>query len=154
MLRKILGASRQRSQRAADVATNSTSTQSDTESGDLQTTASESEWQETWAEFMKRATHIAEGHARRAKVTDWLVGQRWRKFCLAGHMARRSDGRWTTKFLSWEPVGGSRTRGHPKMRWTDAITNFCKRAASSDNWIALAQDRDVWNNLATIFAGE
>ena len=52
--------------------------------------------------------------------------------------ARRADGRWTFKLLSWVPwfrITASRHVGRPNMRWDDAIA----RLAAGD-WIHEALD--------------
>ena len=75
-------------------------------------------------EWVSRATRIAEEHMRKAGVDDWVAAQRKRKWDYAGQVARREDGRWSTKLLAWEPAEGKRKRGHPKLRWRDDLDAF------------------------------
>eukprot|EP00973_Karenia_brevis_P079033 10967489-Karenia_brevis.AAC.1 len=66
-----------------------------------------------WVEWVQRATHTAEEHLRRCGIEDWVTAQRRKKWRWAGHLARRADGRWSTKLLEWTPVDGFRNPGHP-----------------------------------------
>eukprot|EP00973_Karenia_brevis_P002922 398683-Karenia_brevis.AAC.1 len=50
-------------------------------------------FEESWHEWICRATHVSEAAAAKFNVTDWVREQRIRKFNLAGHTARRHDGR-------------------------------------------------------------
>ncbi|CAH2269023.1 jg16047 [Pararge aegeria aegeria] len=43
------------------------------------------------------------------------------KWQWAGHIVRRSDGRWGPKLLEWQPRTGKRSVGRPATRWTDDI---------------------------------
>ncbi|CAH2239686.1 jg12462 [Pararge aegeria aegeria] len=58
---------------------------------------------------------------RRTRATD--IAQRVAKLKQqwAGHIARRTDGRWGLKVLAWRPHTGKRSLGRPPMRWTDDI---------------------------------
>ena len=109
------------------------------------------EYEETWVEWVVRATGIAEAVAKAAKVTDWVVGQRGRKWEWAGHIARRTDGRWGRKLLEWKPEGGSRRPGRPVGRWADSIEKYIESVKRGDVtqqcWIILAQDRRGWAAL-------
>ena len=59
-----------------------------------------------------------------------------RKWKWAGHVARRSDDRWTTSVTSWWPrESGKRSRGRQKKRWKD---DFKK---SAKDWWQHARDR-------------
>ncbi|CAH2207571.1 jg12303 [Pararge aegeria aegeria] len=64
------------------------------------------------------------------------------KWQWAGHIARRSDGRWGSKLLEWQPRTGKRSVVRPPTRWTDDI----KRIAGS-RWIQADQNRGVRNAL-------
>ncbi|CAH2236091.1 jg4788 [Pararge aegeria aegeria] len=71
---------------------------------------------------------------RRTRVTDIAQRVAKLKWKWAGHIARRTDGRW--------PRTGKRSVGRPPMRWIDGI----KRVAGS-RWKQAAQDRGFWNSL-------
>ncbi|CAH2259761.1 jg24331 [Pararge aegeria aegeria] len=52
---------------------------------------------------------------RRTRVTDIAQRVTKLKWQLAGHIARRTDGRWGLKVLEWRPRTGKRSVGPP--RW-------------------------------------
>ena len=66
------------------------------------------EKEETWVEWIHRATNIAEDSLRKAGLDDWVVGQRRKYFRWAGHVTRRVDRRWSTRLLDWRPVEGEK----------------------------------------------
>jgi hypothetical protein len=54
---------------------------------------------------------------KRTKVTD--IARRIADLKWAGHIGRRTDGRWGGKVLEWRPRTGRRSVGRPPTRWTD-----------------------------------
>ncbi|CAH2104279.1 unnamed protein product [Euphydryas editha] len=65
----------------------------------------------------------------RTKVADidqWVCKLKWQ---WAGHIARRTDGRWNRKVLKWRPRTGKRSVGRPFARWTDDL----RKVAGSDS---------------------
>ncbi|CAH2235021.1 jg1290 [Pararge aegeria aegeria] len=58
---------------------------------------------------------------RRTRVTDIAQRVAKLKWQWAGHIARRTDGRWGLKVLEWRPRTGKRSVGRPPARWTDDI---------------------------------
>ncbi|GBP43498.1 hypothetical protein EVAR_30455_1 [Eumeta japonica] len=60
----------------------------------------------------------------------------------AGHIARLTDQRWTSRVTRWTGPPGKRRPGRPLSRWEDDI----KRTAGT-NWRLVAQDRDKWKSL-------
>ncbi|CAH2207461.1 jg24567 [Pararge aegeria aegeria] len=64
---------------------------------------------------------------RRTRVTDIAHRVAKLKWKWAGHIARRTDGRWGSKVLEWRPCTGKSSVGRPTTRWTDDI----KRVAGS-----------------------
>ena len=109
--------------------------------------------EETWVDWIKRCTHTAEAHLRRASLEDWVVGQRRRKWRLAGHTARRDDHRWSETLLEWEPPYSNRQRGHPCKRWsTDLDAFFCHvEGVPQGVWKDMAQNRERWQKLEDRF---
>ena len=109
---------------------------------------------ENWIDYIVRSTHLAEQHKTKSGISDWVNGHFKLKFRLAGHIARRTDGRWSRKVLYFKPVGGSRPRGHPCKRWTDDLDHFfgvsCGCTMPGD-WIYVAADRDKWSSLEEEF---
>eukprot|EP00973_Karenia_brevis_P016410 2247836-Karenia_brevis.AAC.1 len=108
--------------------------------------------EETWVEWIKRATHIAEEAAAKMKITDWVIEQRKRKWRWAGHLLRRADGRWSTKMMLWMPAEGHRHVGHPRKRWLDSIM-ACLGTKSLPYIREKAQGREEWEELTLAFAG-
>eukprot|EP00973_Karenia_brevis_P072582 10082551-Karenia_brevis.AAC.1 len=108
---------------------------------------------ESYTDWIKRATRLAEDQLRKAGLEDWVLLQRRWKMRWAGHTARRSDGRWAKQVLTWTPVGGHRRPGHPLKRWQDSIDGFIGRQfdAPKGLWMTYAQDRSVWNSLEIEF---
>ena len=74
---------------------------------------------ESWVEWVQRATHIAELAARKYQVTDWAAAHLSRKWRLAGHTARRTDHRWSTVALDFCVEGGVRRVGHISHKAVD-----------------------------------
>ena len=102
----------------------------------------EDETLEPFIDWLRRATHISEQLANKHGLQDWVDAQRSRKWRLAGHVARRTDGRWSTKLLSLTP-DGYRCQGRPLTRWRDELVSFTASVCEAD-WRALAQDRATW----------
>ena len=101
---------------------------------------------ESWQDYMQRATHIAEDLAERHGGRDWVSLSRERKWNFAGKAASRLDGRWTTRLLNWTPFFKClphRSVGHPYKRWEDQIVNV-----AGGNWTkTAAEDKHLWAAL-------
>ena len=110
----------------------------------------EEEEEESWEEWIVRATNIAVGAAKKAGVVDWVEEQRRRKWRWAGHVARRRDGRWSSRLLNWEPQEGRRAWGRPAMRWEDALCKFIR--SKGESWQLAARDREKWCSWEDEFA--
>ena len=99
---------------------------------------------ETRVAWIVRAVGIAEFQAGKAGVTDWVQGQRTRHWNFAGHTARRSDSRLSTRLLSWLPESGTRGVGRPNVRWSDCLNRYLDSIyGGRGDWIEVAQDRDT-----------
>ena len=83
------------------------------------------------------------------KMGDWVEEQRRRKWRWAGHIARRTDWRWTYWMLNWRPVGGSRAPGRPVARWEDALVSFATKRGF--DWQEVAQNRGSWEEYEAEF---
>ena len=101
---------------------------------------------ESWVEWVKRTTVEAESLYKEFGGMDWVREQRRRKWQWAGHIARRTDERWTRRVLDWEPWG-VRKRGRPCARWTDVIRKFFEDSfgenVPTDYWKSQAQNRQT-----------
>jgi hypothetical protein len=108
---------------------------------------------ETWVEWVQRATHYAERVAEETNVESWVLAQRRRKWKCAGHVARLTDNRWTSALLMWQPSKGHRNVGRPMRRWSDDLDQFWEDilGKSLGAWIILAQSRDDWRKYRNDF---
>ena len=57
------------------------------------------------------------GSEKKTKVQDILKTIQLVKWTWAGHVARRTDGRWTTAVTEWTPRTGKRSQDRPYKRW-------------------------------------
>ena len=71
---------------------------------------------EQWHEWFQRVTRMAVEQMKKDQVEDWGVAARKATWTLAGHISRRSDGRWSTEMCDWCPAGGGRGVGQPSKR--------------------------------------
>jgi hypothetical protein len=122
-----------------------------TSSNSLEEPSEESqETQENYIDWLKRATGISEMFLKNVGAEDWVDGQKRRKYRLAGHLARRTDGRWSSKILYWDATG-QRSVGRPKRRWEDCINEYFQEIMEGAFWYALAQCRQTWSSLESGF---
>jgi endonuclease/exonuclease/phosphatase family metal-dependent hydrolase len=82
----------------------------------------------------------------RTKVTDIALRIAKLKWQWAGHIARRTDGRWGGKVLEWRPRTGRRSVGRPPARWTDDLVKV-----AGVRWMRVAQDRSLWHSLGEAY---
>lgn len=83
---------------------------------------------------------------RRTKVTDIAYRVSKLKWQWAGHIARRTDGRWSRRVLEWRPRTGKRSVGRPPARWTDDIVK-----SAGKHWMRAASDRTRWKSLGEAY---
>lgn len=83
---------------------------------------------------------------QKTKVIDALSYSQKQKWRWAGHIARLSDNRWTTKTTSWPGPSGHRKRGRPNARWADDVTKI-----AGTHWMRVAIDREQWSSLEEAF---
>jgi hypothetical protein len=76
---------------------------------------------EPWHVWIQRVTGRALKEMEKAGVEEWTKAVRKRIWWLAGHVARRTDSRWSTSLLDWTPAAGARRVGHQLKRWADDI---------------------------------
>ena len=106
---------------------------------------------EEWSKWLQRTTHQVEDMCCKLGLEDWVSLQRKRKWRLAGHTARRDDGRWSTTILHWKP-DGERKQGHPRKRWADQLNAyFLQYDCETDFWLIAAQEREEWENMTNNF---
>jgi hypothetical protein len=83
---------------------------------------------------------------KRTKVTDIARRIADLKWQWAGHIARRTDGRWCGKVLEWRPRAGRRSVGRHPTRWTDDLVKV-----AGSRWMRAAQDRSSWRTLGEAY---
>ena len=79
---------------------------------------------------------------RRTKVADIARRISKLKWQWAGHIVRRSDGRWGKKLLEWRPRTSKRSVGRPPARWTDDLVKI-----AGSRWMQVAMDRSRWRSI-------
>lgn len=83
-------------------------------------------------------------------VKDALTHANRAKHAWAGHVLRRSDGRWSRETIVWCPRDIRRPRGRPPTRWADSLAsrnNTCDaRGRCITHWSTKALDRDTWRS--------
>ena len=145
MLRKILGGARR------TIINNCSDSSND--ASELQFDEDE-DGVENWIDWKRRVTCESEHYFGKAGGQDWMSLQRQRKWLWSGHVARRTDGRWSRILLDWQPVGG-RSQGRPKSRWADALEKFFAEESGgslpSEYWKYQALDIEVWGELKADF---
>ena len=78
----------------------------------------------------------------KTKVIDVIQRVKNAKWSWAGHIARRTDNRWTSLIMDWYPRDKKRPRRRPQNRWKDEI-----RKQAGVNWKTVALDRKKWKCL-------
>ena len=97
--------------------------------------------QETWVEYIKRATAEAERRMMELNFVCWVDAYRCRKWRFVAKAVRATDGRWSKRLLNWNPhfrCWPCRSVGHPQLRWEDSFA----RIAGGD-WLSIAAS-EVW----------
>ncbi|KAI8437485.1 hypothetical protein MSG28_011804 [Choristoneura fumiferana] len=87
----------------------------------------------------------------RTNVTDIARRIARLKWQWAGHIARRTDGRWCQEVLEWRPRTGRRAVGRPPTRWSDDLVKIAgsgcgkhKTGLSGEPWGGLCPAVDVF----------
>ena len=88
----------------------------------------------------KRHTTIRK-MAKQQRISSILTQRRLR---FLGHLSRMSEERLPKQLLVSAPVGGKRTAGGQKRRWSDVLANDLKLCNLSRSWREQAQERDSW----------
>ena len=98
--------------------------------------------EETWIEYIKRTTELAEEKMERLGYVNWITSYRKKKFRFAGRTAQAQDNRWSKRLLDWKPhfrCFPSRCVGHPLKRWEDLFIELAGGA-----WNDAASDPNFW----------
>ncbi|CAG4978815.1 unnamed protein product [Colias eurytheme] len=83
---------------------------------------------------------------QRTKVTDIARKISTLKWRWAGHVCRRTDGRWSRHVLEWRPRTGKRSVGRPAARWTDDL-----KKVAGIGWMRYAEERENWRDLGEAY---
>ena len=67
------------------------------------------------------------------------------KLNWAGHGARRTENRWTTRITFWTPQGHTGNQGRPRTRWRDNLESFVK------HWHRIAQNVVQWRSMGKAY---
>ena len=103
---------------------------------------------ETWIDYIARATHWAEDAFSQHGSCDWVALQRQRKWKFAGKVAADCDQRWDHKLLTWKPwfrVHAARRVGRPTKRWEEDIASI-----AGGSWPQVAKDKALWSALLSM----
>ena len=80
---------------------------------------------ESWVEYVRRATHVAEQRCADLGHEAWDGRQRALKRNFAIKLTAGNTEKWSTKLIKWEPWFRSaswRRVGRPCKRWSDDLT--------------------------------
>jgi hypothetical protein len=91
---------------------------------------------------------------KRTKVTNIARRIAELKWQWAGHIARRTDGRWGGKVLERRPRTGRRSVGRPPTKWTDDLVKVRSSwktlgEAYVQQWTSLSWDDDDDDEMLT-----
>jgi hypothetical protein len=83
---------------------------------------------------------------QRTKVTDIALRISILKWRWAGHISRRTDNRWSNRFLEWRPRLGKRSVGRPQARLSDDLRRTAGRSR-----MRVAKDRARWREVVEAY---
>ena len=108
---------------------------------------------EPWLEYLQRSTRNVEGYMKEYSIREWVETLYRYKLRLAGHIGRRTDGRWSKRALYRRPPEGLRGRGHPNKRWSDDLDEFFWKSHGllPGGWLDLCSERESWQELSDAF---
>ena len=84
------------------------------------------------------------------KVIDVMERIASLKWSWAGHIARRTDNRWTKAIMEWRPPT-TRPVGRPPERWTNGIKKYLKDKHQITNWQQAAMNRTEWKKFGEAY---
>jgi len=160
MLRSIFQAGRKRA--AVSVTSSSHSDSQDGSVDGLEEADAEASELESWTDWIQRVTREVEDWNRKLEIEPWLELCRRRKHQWAGHIARRTDGRWSLRIMDWQPevgwrhggTGRGRRHARPKRRWQDEFQEHIQTLTGDAevHWRFCTGDRSSWKDLEDDFA--
>ena len=118
---------------------------------------------ETWVEWIKRATRAARSVAKDVPIRFWSEAHLRSKWRWAGHVMRMHEDRLARRSVVWrdsawqadenrmpESLRMRRSRSTRWFRWEDELRHFAQTLGEAP-WQELARDRDQWQSLADDF---
>ena len=122
---------------------------------------------EPWADFVKRATRIAEVAIEKVEIEEWTTTFFRKQWRWAARVARQDHDRWSRLAAEWDPGiddkrHGFRRQARPRKRWDDDINAFLRTAPQNDtatdeqhnttkpSWINLAKEPH-WTTMENSF---
>ena len=146
MLRMVLNAKRR-------TVTRSTSSESEKDEEE-----SEADELEPWHDFLKRTAQWTEEELEKAKLKQWLVQWRRRKWKWAAGLLDKDNTKWSAVATKWQPLVHSgyvagRRQARPKKRWDQDFVDYLLVACPSENrhWHQLASDKVWWLSQTEAF---
>lgn len=101
-----------------------------------------------WIDFLKQSATKVDDLCESLGMESWTHIHRLRKWRFAGQIARKQDSRWSLQAIVWKPNHGlGRSPGRPRTRWSDQLEVF-----AGGDWMQCAQNPDVWEASAEVFA--
>ena len=104
--------------------------------------------EQDWATYMQQSTHELLRIMAAHQLKDWVCVQRIRKWRFARATASRTDGRWSSRILTWKPKSHyGRSVGRPATRWCADLEHFL-----GENWVQLAiEDPKIFELIEPAF---
>ena len=72
------------------------------------------------------------------------------KWSYVGHIARRTDYRWTKAIMNWRPPT-TRPVSRPPERWTNGIKKYLEDKQQNKNWQQAAMNRSEWKKFGEAY---
>ena len=94
---------------------------------------------------MQETTKECRKELQKHKVTNWVNGQRSRQFGMAGHVIRKTDGRWAKALINWYK-GKPKGRNTTSHYWEHDIEAWMRQKFPLDHSTLqqLAKDLEKW----------
>ena len=76
---------------------------------------------------------------KQSRVTSIIRNVRESKHSRVGHVASRSDNRWTIRVTEWMPRRHKRPQGRRRTWWCDGLIRYI-----GPSWSHIVKDRKLW----------
>ena len=104
---------------------------------------------------MQETANECKKELQKHMVTNWVNGQRSRQFGMAGHVIRKTDGRWSNALINWYE-GKLVCKNTTNQYWEHDIEAWIKKRFPGDHstWQQLAKDPDKWTKWRDEYAAD